>query len=74
MKMPGFNAEASLYRNGESYHLYSIDIAYDTSSIVSASDIVVPARTGPVSDCACCIFLDKYNCCRDCVEAILNSF
>ncbi len=68
MNMPGFAAEASLYKSREPYRSGSSARGPNTSS---TGDFVVLA-SGPVSDCACCIFLDKYNCCRDCVEAILN--
>lgn len=68
MNMPGFAAEASLHRGREPYHSPSITSGANTGS---AGDIVIPARVGPAGDCACCIFLDKYKCCRDCVEAIL---
>jgi len=68
MSMPGFGAEMSLNRGRESYRSRSIS---GDNNLSSTHNVVVLARLGPVSDCACCIFLDKYNCCRDCVEAIL---
>jgi len=67
MNTPGYSAEASLYRKNEFHHSYIINVVHD-------SDNIVPAMRGPLADCACCIFFDKYKCCRDCVEAILDQF
>jgi hypothetical protein len=67
MNMPGFSAEMSLNRDRGPYISPSVSGANS-----SAGNVVVLARVGPVSDCACCIFSDKYKCCRDCVEAILS--
>ena len=72
MKIPRFTAEASVYKSSESYHTDAMQLAAERVSAGRGVGVVVPARIGPVADCACCIFLDKYKCCRDCVEAILN--
>ena len=62
MTMPQFTAGLSLYKNTSSYRR--------GRSGKAADGAIVPA--GPVGECACCIFQDKYSCCASCVETLLD--
>jgi hypothetical protein len=65
MRMPGFTAAAALVPRTSPFR----QAARFTPQ--APNERVEPAA-GPIRDCGCCILTDHYDCCRDCVEAILE--
>jgi hypothetical protein len=71
MNMPGFMAEASLYKSLNRYSATTME-AQKSASIYPQSPPIYPLSDSPISDCVCCILSDSYSCCARCVNYILG--
>jgi hypothetical protein len=71
MNMPGFTANASLYKTRTSYHIsYEFHQMPHTNRVL-ASLMVGDGRPNPCRDaCKCCIHTYNKQCCYDCDDCL----